>query len=92
MVSFHDGRYVAFTSYATNLVAGDTYGKWDILVKYTVTGEVTCSSSNANADSGWPVMSSDDNFVAFATNASNLWPVTPTRPEMFFWRRSKTRF
>ena len=27
-----DGRYVAFQSYASNLVAGDTNGTWDIFV------------------------------------------------------------
>ena len=28
-----DGRYVAFASEATNLVAGDTNGNWDIFVR-----------------------------------------------------------
>jgi len=27
-----DGRYVAFHSYVTNLVAGDTNGTWDVFV------------------------------------------------------------
>jgi Tol biopolymer transport system component len=36
-----DGRYVAFQSYATNLVAGDTNGKTDIFVRDRQTGTTT---------------------------------------------------
>jgi hypothetical protein len=28
-----DGRYVAFVSFASNLVAGDTNGTWDVFVR-----------------------------------------------------------
>jgi hypothetical protein len=28
-----DGRFVAFVSYASNLVAGDTNGGWDVFVR-----------------------------------------------------------
>jgi Tol biopolymer transport system component len=36
-----DGRYVAFTSSATNLVAGDTNGTWDVFVRDRETGATT---------------------------------------------------
>ncbi len=69
-----DGRYVAFRSQAANLVAGDTNGKWDIFFKDTVTGAITCLSAGANADSGWPSISDDGNWVTYPADASNLVP------------------
>jgi Tol biopolymer transport system component len=36
-----DGRYVAFASYATNLVAGDTNGAEDIFVRDRTSGTTT---------------------------------------------------
>ncbi len=45
-----DGRYVAFCSSASNLVAGDTNGKKDVFWKDMGTGEVRrCSTSAAGA-------------------------------------------
>jgi hypothetical protein len=73
-----DGRYVAYSSYASNLVAGDTNGVEDIFVKDTVTGatrRVSTDSSGAegNSDSGlYPSISSDGRYVAFYSYASNL--------------------
>ena len=34
-----DGRYVAFSSAATNLVSGDTNGKWDVFWKFHSKGK-----------------------------------------------------
>src|SRR5690242_18463344 len=39
-----DGRFVAFTSDATNLVAGDTNGATDIFVKDSSNGAILCAS------------------------------------------------
>lgn len=39
-----DGRYVAFGSYATNLVIGDTNSTWDVFVHDRVTGRTTRAS------------------------------------------------
>jgi len=72
-----DGRYVAFTSEATNLVDHDTNASADVFVHDTSTGEtarVSVSSQGAegNGESAMPSISADGRFVAFASGASNL--------------------
>ena len=72
-----DGRYVAFYSSATNLVAGDTNGASDIFVRDTVAGTTTrvsvdSSGSEGNNDSYYPSLSADGRYVAFYSWASNL--------------------
>jgi len=73
-----DGRYVAFTSSATNLVTGDTNGAVDCFVKDTVTGEVTranVDSSGSQSNAAVPFnswISADGRYVAFDSAASNL--------------------
>lgn len=73
------GRYVTFTSDASNLVAGDTNGRSDVFVRDRATGTVTrvsVSSSGAqgNGDSNDPAMTPDGRFVAFVSDAPNLVP------------------
>ncbi len=73
----HDGRFVVFTSYADNLVPGDTNGSADIFVRDMLTGQTTRVSvasdgSQADGDSGLPCLSGDGRWVAFASSASNL--------------------
>ncbi len=72
-----DGRYVAFESDATNLVAGDTLGFTDIFVHDRITGATTRVSidsggSEANNNSTNPAISSDGRYVAFESDATNL--------------------
>ena len=72
-----DGRYVAFSSGADNLVAGDTNGRWDVFVRDTATNTtrlVSRSQAGAlgNGDSEAPSISSDGRYVAFSSYASNL--------------------
>jgi len=72
-----DGRYVAFESLADNLVAGDTNGVQDIFVKDFDTGEiirVSVSSGGEEADgmSEDVTLSPNGQYVAFASDASNL--------------------
>ena len=72
-----DGRYAAFYSDASNLVAGDTNGARDVFVRDLQTGETTrvsvsTSGAEANGDSFAPALSSDGRFVAFSSSASNL--------------------
>jgi Tol biopolymer transport system component len=75
-----DGRMVAFTSAADNLVTGDTNGQPDIFVHDRQTGvttRVNLSSAGAEAQggsSGDPVLSADGRLVAFSSGATNLAP------------------
>jgi Tol biopolymer transport system component len=74
-----DGRYVAFTSYASNLVAGDTNGAGDVFVRDIVKGKtirvsVSSRERQANRKSYWPSISADGRYVAFYSYASNLVP------------------
>lgn len=72
-----DGRFVAFSSDATNLVSGDTNGATDVFVHDTQTGEtsrVSVDSSGLEGDLGssYPSISSDGRYVAFSSSATNL--------------------
>ncbi len=72
-----DGRYVAFISGATNLVAGDTNGKIDVFVRDTVAGttrrvSVDSSGRQANAASNGSSISADGRKVVFQSVASDL--------------------
>jgi Tol biopolymer transport system component len=72
-----DGRYLAFTSWATNLVPGDTNGRPDAFVRDRLAGvttrvSVATSGAQANGDSDSPAISADGRYVAFASGATNL--------------------
>jgi Tol biopolymer transport system component len=74
-----DGRYVAFTSEASNLVPGDTNGTWDIFVHDRVTGQTTRVSVASDGSEGYgssfsSSISADGRYVAFSSWASNLVP------------------
>ena len=65
-----DGRYVAFSSDATNLVPADTNGYPDVFVRDRQTSttarvSVTSSGSQGNGDSEVPSISQDGRYVAF---------------------------
>ncbi|MBA3264841.1 MAG: PD40 domain-containing protein [Nocardioidaceae bacterium] len=72
-----DGRYVAFRSYASNLVAGDTNGAPDVFVRDRVRHvtrrvSVGAGGAQANAHSYSPAVSAHGRYVAFSSDASNL--------------------
>jgi len=72
-----DGRYVAFSSMASNLVQGDTNYAADIFVHDRQTGVTVRVSVNGDGDqaAGWseaPAISADGRFVAFTSTAANL--------------------
>jgi Tol biopolymer transport system component len=74
-----NGRFVAFTSDATNLVAGDTNGEGDIFVRDRQSGttervSVSSDGTEANSYSDLPAISADGRYVAFYDFASNLVP------------------
>ncbi len=71
------GRYVAFESIASNLVANDTNGVRDVFVHDRVTGVTTRVSTSAtgaegNGQSTDAFISPDGRYVAFESEASNL--------------------
>ena len=71
-----DGRYVAFYSYATNLVNGDTNDVYDIFVHDRQTGETRRVSVRTNGvqgdgNSAYPSISGG-RYVAYESEATNL--------------------
>jgi Tol biopolymer transport system component len=74
-----DGRFVAFTSGASNLVPGDTNNQSDIFVRDLSTNTTTRISVDSAGNQGnnfsyKPSISADGRFVAFRSDASNLVP------------------
>jgi hypothetical protein len=72
-----DGRYVTFSSEASNLVTGDTNGASDIFVHDRQSGQTTrvsvdSSGAQANSGAGAPAISNNGRFVVFSSGATNL--------------------
>lgn len=72
-----NGRYVAFWSDATNLVAGDTNNVRDIFVRDRWTNttsriSVDFEEGQSNAVSDQPAISDDGRYIAFSSAADNL--------------------
>jgi len=73
-----DGRYVAFESYASNLVPSDTNNTSDIFVHDRQTGNTSLVSVNSNGEQGnntsglWSSLSADGQHIAFSSLANNL--------------------
>ncbi len=74
-----DGRFVAFDSDATNLVAGDTNGQPDVFVRDLVLGttlraSVTSAGAQGDQSSLLPSICDDGRYVAFQSWSTNLVP------------------
>jgi len=72
-----DGRYLAFSSPAYNLVESDTNGAADMFVRDRQTGDLIRVSVNSagvqgNANSASGMISADGRYVAFVSSATNL--------------------
>ena len=75
-----DGRYVAFTSYASDLVSGDVAGTWDVFVRDRANGTIErVDVSSEETPSAFSrriytkaMISADGRYVAFSSEASNL--------------------
>jgi LPXTG-site transpeptidase (sortase) family protein len=84
-----DGRYVVFSSEATNLVSGDLNGVADIFEYDTQEGtttrvSVSSETDEANGPSGYPDVSSDGRYIVFQSDATNLvHNDTNTRRDIF---------
>lgn len=74
-----DGRFVAFESYASNLVSGDTNAERDCFIHDRQTGvtervSVDSFGTEGNSHSGNTSLSADGRYVAFESYANNLVP------------------
>lgn len=72
-----NGRYVAFSSDATNLIVGDVNGFADIFVVDTLTGAISLQSvstagAQANGSSFRPSVSHTGRYIVFESSATNL--------------------
>src|SRR2546426_4716199 len=72
-----DGRWVAFTSAASNLIANDNNQKSDVFVRdllnrTNILVSVATNGISANNNSSNPAMSADGRYVAFQSPANNL--------------------
>jgi Tol biopolymer transport system component len=72
-----DGRYVAFDSCATDLVAGDSNARCDIFVRDLVNGATTLvtrsiDTAGSNQNTYAPQISRNGRYVGFTSTASNL--------------------
>ena len=83
-----DGRYVVFTSDASDLVAGDSNGFSDIFVRdlvarTTVLASVSTSGVEGNGPSSYPVITPDGRYVAFISTSTNLAGGGKDNPDIF---------
>lgn len=74
-----DGRYVAFKSYADNLVAGDTNGQPDVFRKDLVTGELVRVSMHLDGTQSLDIsnvesISADGRYISFQTYDRGFYP------------------
>jgi Tol biopolymer transport system component len=89
-----DGRYIAFGSFANNLVANDTNGQMDIFVHDRSTGttervSVATDGTQGDADSNRPAISSNGRYIVFLSWATTLVPNdTNGQPDIFVHDRS----
>jgi len=72
-----NGRFIAFSSDASDLVPDDTLGQMDVFVRDMRTGVATrvsvrSNGAEANGASDYPSISSTGRYVAFQSGASNL--------------------
>lgn len=86
----HDGRWVAFESDASNLIAGDSNGKADIFLwdrnNPTTLERISVNSNGvqANGHSRTPKINSTGRFVTFWSDATNLVDGdTNNQPDIF---------
>ncbi|HEV8113777.1 MAG TPA: calcium-binding protein [Planctomycetota bacterium] len=92
-----DGRCVAFTSPATNLVPGDSNGTWDVFVRdrLSATTERVSVDSNGLEGNGFSggygiAISPDGRYVAFDSQATNLIPGGTNGARNIFLRDRQT--
>lgn len=73
----NNGRYITYTSRASNIVEDDSNGRWDIFVydrysRHTKRASVSSNDGQSNSNSGEPYIAGDTNAVVFYSQATNL--------------------
>jgi Tol biopolymer transport system component len=73
----NNGRYIAFESRASDLVAGDTNSTWDVVVKDLQHHSIECVSvdsagTEGDLESRYAAISADGRYVVFRSAATNL--------------------
>lgn len=88
------GRWVAFASFASNLVPGDTPASIDVFLRDTLLGTTVRVSQTrggvaGNGRSAQAAISADGRYVGFSSGATNLSP-TPAGhlARIFVWDRT----
>jgi Tol biopolymer transport system component len=87
-----DGRYTAYLSYASNIVAADSNGAWDDFLYDRETGQtvlISLTSTGQQVDDlgvDWPVLSGDGRYVVFSSASSVLVPNDTNRAYDVFLR------
>lgn len=88
-----DGRYVVFSSTASDLVSGDTNGQRDVFLRDRQTNTTTLLSRNlagtnsGNGESNFAVINAVGNVIAFTSAAANLGAAdTNGQPDVFVYR------
>ena len=91
------GTKVAFSSDASDLVAGDSNGQTDVFVVDLTTGKVervslkdASTTVPGNGDSFSPSISADGNMIAFASEATNLTSVSDDNDTTDVFLRDRT--
>jgi Tol biopolymer transport system component len=83
-----DGRFVAFTSRADNLVEGDDNEHADVFLRDTATGTTTVVTAGGDGDSVSPLLSNDARYLVFSSDAENLGPESRAGwTDVFVWDR-----
>jgi len=86
-----DGRYVAFESFASNLVGGDTNQTGDIFVRDRLNGSTRRVSLDTSGVEAWaecshPSITADGRYVAFET-LSNIFSGDLSRVDVYVYDR-----
>ena len=85
-----DGKYVVFTSEASNLVANDINGLADIFRYEVATGNIALVSATtevrSNGTSDRASISSDGRYISFTSTATNLVGADNESAEDIYWR------
>jgi Tol biopolymer transport system component len=91
-----DGRFVAFTSHASNLVIGDSNGDSDVFLRDRQLGTTTLvsrtpSGAVGNFPSRLPAISADGRWIAFLSVANDLVPGDTNASEDVFVYDTQTQ-